>query len=196
MSKIKKVRTIIWPLTIILLLSACTSTKNKDTILKNNSDSKMISDEKEAKEDIAADQGIETLEPVLTLNQALDFFHNTFETNTVNFDLIEFNKNESGSYHYFIEGWDEQYDYQLTLDVGTAEIIDQEKERGNGNGDKLDLDAAIIPKEAMDAALIDNEVETVASWVLKVDPHNRMIYEINFVSGMNEEIDALSGQVQ
>lgn len=176
----------------LLLLTACTTTNDKGSIADGTPETEMPTEAEDAK-DIASTQGIESLEPVLTLDKALELFYNTFENNTINFQSIKFKKDNNGNYRYFIEGWDDIYHYELEIDVGTAEIIEQEKKIADGTGDKLDLDAAITPKAAMDIALEGMESEAVEDWELKVNQNNRMIYEINFLSRLNRKVDALSG---
>lgn len=195
MSNLKKMSAIICPLLFMLMLTACADSKDKD-IISDPATEIDTAKESEEKKDIIDEQGIETLKPVLTLDKALEFFNTTFEKDTMNFEAIEFKKDEKESYLYSIEGWDNQYNYQLALDAGTAEIIEQETKIGDGIGNKLDLKAAISPKDAMEAALIGTEKEAVESWELKVDQSNRMIYEVNFLSGRNQTIDALSGDMQ
>lgn len=190
----KKISTSILSILSFFLLSACTENDSKETISEDTAETEILTEAEDAKE-IASTQGIETLEPVLTLDKALALFYNTFEKEIINIKSIHFKKNESGNYRYFIEGWDERYHYKLKVDVGTAEIIEQEKKIADDNDAKVDLEAAITPKEAMEVALEDLDKEAVESWELKVDQHNRMIYEINFLSGRMQRVDGLTGKV-
>lgn len=195
MRKLMKMKILILSLLPILLFSGCTSKDKKDSITGGTTDTE-VSTEAEDAEEIAITQGIESLKPVLTLDNALDLFYNTFEKEVINFEAIQLVKDDSGNYRYFIEGWDAKYNYELEVDVGTAEIIEQEMTVPVEIGDVLDLEAAITPKKAMDAALAGMNNEAVEGWKLKVDQTNRMIYEISFLSGKNQQIDALTGELQ
>lgn len=194
MKKIKKLSVVVLLTLAISLLSACTGSDDKDTISDDTSETEILTEAEDA-EEIASMQGIETLEPVLTLDKALVLFYNIFEKEQINVESIHFEKDDNGNYRYFIEGWDESYQYELEVDVGTAEIIEQEKELVGDTDAKLDLEAAVTPKEAMDAALEGTNEEAVEGWELKVDPSNRMIYEINFLSGRIQKVDGLTGKV-
>lgn len=194
MEKFKKLNFAVLLLLTIVLLSACADKNNQDTTLNQDAETETLTEAEDA-EEIASAQGIESLEPVLTLDNAFDLFYNTFEKETVNFELIKLEKDHSKSYHYFIEGWDDQYNYQLKIDVGTGEIVEQEMKVSVQTGDTLDLDAAIKPKEAMAVALEGFDNEAVEGWELRVDQTNRMIYEIIFLSGNNQMVDALAGKI-
>lgn len=189
MSSLKKISTTVLLLLVFTLLSACDSVDNKEAISDGSS-------EMEDATEIASNQGIENLEPVLTLDKALELFHSTFGNKASNIESIRFEKDDSENYRYFIEGWDEKYSYKLEIDVGTAEVIEQEIKIPVKIGKKLDLEAAITPKEAMDIALEGVDKEAVEDWELKIDQNNRMIYDIGFLSGLNREVDALSGKMQ
>lgn len=195
MKKCKKIATTLLSLVAISLFSACTRTDDRVDISEEKFESDMTTEADDAKE-IASNQGIEGLEPVLTFDKAIELFYATYENNRINLESIKFEKDDSGNYRYFIEGWDDSYYYKLEIDVGTAEIIKQEKEIAKKTDVKLDLEAAITPKEAMDSALEGIDQEAVEDWELKVDQNNRMIYEIGFLSGNNQKIDGLSGTVQ
>lgn len=177
----------------IFLLVACEGNDNQDISSDHASETEISTDDDNTEESIE-NQGIQNLEPVLTLNNALDLFYTTFETETINIESIQFKRDENENYHYFIAGWDEKYNYQLEVDVGTAEIIEQEMRVPVETGNILDLEAGITPKEAMTAALDKFENEAVEAWKLTVDQTNRMIYEIIFLSGNNQKVDALTGK--
>lgn len=191
----RKIATTILSVIVILLLSACATTKDKAAIYDGKPETETPIEAENTK-DISSTQGIEKLEPVLTLNKALELFYTTFENNKINLKSIKFEKDDSGNYRYYIEGWNDRYHYKLEVDVGTAEIIEQEKKLANDTDVKLDLEAAITPNEAMDSALEGTDQEAVDDWELKVDQNNRMIYEIGFLSGAYQKVDALSGKVQ
>lgn len=191
----RRLGSVILSLITILLFSACSTTEDKNSIADSNSDAKMPIEAKDAGE-VGSTQGIESLEPVLTLGKAVELFYNVFENKTINFESIEFQKNDTGNYRYFIKGWDDKYNYELEVDAGTAEIIEQEMRVPVEISDTLDLEAAITPKDAMNAALEGMPEEAVEGWELKVDENNRMIYGIRFLSGENQIVDGLIGRVQ
>lgn len=194
MKTLKKINKTVLSLVALLLLSACTGINENEMNADNNVEKEMPTEAEDA-EEIASTQGIETLEPVLTFDDALALFYSTFEKENINFEVIQFEKDDSGNYHYVIQGWDDKYTYRLAVDVGTAEIIEQEMKVPVQVDNILDLEAAITPKEAMEAALEDLEDEAVEEWRLKVDSTNRMIYEIEFLSGNSQKVDALTGKV-
>lgn len=194
MRNFKAISILALSIVVFTLLSACTGSDSIKNISKDTSEIESPSDTEDTKE-VESTQGIENLEPVLTLDKALTLFYNTFETEILNVESIHFEKDDNGNYRYFITGWDESYKYELKADVGTAEIIEQEKELVGDTITKLDLEAAISPKEAMEAALEDLDDESVESWELKVDQNNRMIYEIEFLSGQTQIVDGLTGKV-
>lgn len=194
MRNYKKIKTGVVSLVIISSLSACANSTNEDADVEGTADMEITTEAEDAQES-ASTQGIESLKPVLTFEKALDLFYTTFEKETMNFESIKFSKDASGNYRYLIEGWDDSRHYTLELNVGTAEVIEQQTRGLAEHSGILDLEAAITPKEAMDAALEKTDDGAVEEWVLEVDENNRMVYRIYLLSGEIQKVDGLTGRV-
>lgn len=188
MGRFKKISAVMLSFVIIILLISC-----NDLADKNLTTDSQIEKQKDIEKNEPT-QGIEDLEPVLTLDEALTIFFETFEKKSINLYEIEFKTDKREDYRYFIKGWDSNYTYTLELDVETADIIKKERKNNKKINGVLDLDAAITPKKAMDVAVSETKEEAVTNWRL-IEENNQMIYQIGFASGKNQRVNAIDGEL-
>lgn len=133
-------------------------------------------------------KGINNVEFPITLEQAVQIFHETFGEN-INIDEIELDEDIRG-YEYSIAGWDDANDYDIDIDAHTGEIKGQESEPDNDNNDDIiNLENVITPQEAMDIATADAGVDFIESWTLEVDD-GITVYEIDLKGADDITINA------
>lgn len=137
--------------------------------------------------------GIEGLELPVTLNSSIDIFYETFGSEEINIDSIQFEADD-GRYVYSFEGWDDNYDYDLDVDAETSEIIEQEQDDDSDAEDILELEGIITPQAAMEAALEASGSGYVEEWELEVE-NGQTIYDIDIQDGDNQKIDAMTGDI-
>lgn len=182
-----------------LLLAACSSPAEEPIIderaeTEMPAETKIETDEQNTEgRQVQAGQGLEHLALEVTLDDAIDVFFDTFGSEEINIESVELEK-ENGRYEYEIEGWDANYDYELTLDAETSEIVEQEKEKDDDQDDIIDIESVISPLEAMEAALEASGSGYVEEWELEVE-NSRTIYDIEIADGNDQKVDALTGEV-
>lgn len=137
--------------------------------------------------------GIEGIEFEVSLFDAIDLFYDTFGSQDINIEEIEFDS-DGNRYYYEFEGWDGEYEYELEIDAETGELLQQEMELDSETDDILDLDGIITPQEAMSIALEAAGDGYVEEWELEVED-GRTIYDIDIEGARDHEVDAHSGDV-
>lgn len=138
-------------------------------------------------------QGIEGMTFSTTLDDAIDLFYETFGSEDINIEQIDFD-DDDGRYLYEFDGWDGEFEYELDIDAETGEIVKQEQEEETDTDDILNLEGIITPNEAMDAALEASGSGYVEEWQLEVE-NDRTIYDIDVEGGEDQDVDAHSGDV-
>lgn len=136
--------------------------------------------------------GIQGIELPVTLNSAIDIFYETFGTEDIRIDSIQFEEDD-GRYVYDFDGWDGEFEYELKVDAETSETFDQEQEEDSDTEDELNLEDIITPMEAMDAALEASGSGYVEEWELEVED-GQTIYDVDIEDGEDQKIDAVSGE--
>ncbi|TVP90190.1 PepSY domain-containing protein [Alkalibacterium sp.] len=137
--------------------------------------------------------GLESMIFEFNLDDAIDLFYETFESEDINIEEIQF-EHDDNRFVYEFEGWDGEYEYELDIDAETGDIIKQEKDDNDDTEDSLDLDGIISPQEAMETALEASGSGYVEEWKLEVED-GRTIYKIDIEEGDDQEIDAHTGDV-
>lgn len=143
---------------------------------------------------ISESDGIENVEFSVSLNQAVDTFHETFGSTEINIDKVEFERDD-GRYKYKIDGWDGVNEYELKIDAETNEILEQETESDTDTDDIIDFSRVISPSEAMAIALTEAGGGYVKEWELEADD-NKVEYEIDIEGAEDQDVDAYSGEIR
>ena len=100
-----------------------------------------------------------------------------------------------GDYHYDIQGWDNDNEYDMEVSADTGEIIRQDTEADNDtDDDMLDIGNYILPAEAMSAAADVSNSDHIEGWSLDIDD-GRAIYEIDFQGEDDIDVDAETGEI-
>lgn len=197
MAKFKIAKYGVLSLSAGLVLSACGGEETTETT--DMTDDTEVTENNETTEDTTNDdmsqvdvKGIEALDFSVSLNDAVDVFYETFESENINIESIQFDE-DSGRYMYSIDGWDGEFNYELNIDADTSETFEQEKEEDTDKENTINIEEIIMPKEAMDAALEASGSGYVEEWELEVE-NNQTIYDIDIEGGGDDQtIDALSG---
>ena len=140
-------------------------------------------------------KGIHNVEFPITLEQAVQIFHETFGENS-NIDEIELDEDIRG-YEYSLSGWDDANDYDIDIDAHSGEIKGQESDPDDDDDDDddiINLENVIAPQEAMDIATADAGVDFIESWTLDVDD-GITVYEIDFKGADDITINAETGDI-
>jgi len=159
----------------------------------DETDDSEVTDDTDTNDDVdqMATAGIQGINLPVTLNSAIDIFYETFGTEDISINSIQFDEDD-GRYVYDFEGWDGSFNYELKVDAETSEVFDQEQEEDSETEDELNLDNIINPIEAMDAALEASGSGYVEEWELEVE-NDQTIYNIDVEDGDDQKIDAVSG---
>ena len=137
--------------------------------------------------------GILNVEFEVALEDAIQTFYDTFGED-VNIDQVEFDS-DMGDYHYDIQGWDNDNEYDMEVSADTGEIIRQDTEADNDtDDDMLDIGNYILPAEAMSAAADVSNSDHIEGWSLDIDD-GRAIYEIDFQGEDDIDVDAETGEI-
>lgn len=139
-------------------------------------------------------QGLESMTFEVSLEDAISTFYDTFGSEDINIEEIQFNRDD-GRFLYEFEGWDDQSDYELDIDAETGDIVQQEQdEDSDTDGDILELDSIVSPEDAMSTALEAAGSGYVEEWDLEVD-NGVTVYEIDVQDGDDQKVDALTGEL-
>lgn len=189
-------------LSTTLTLAACSSPDEEETTVDTELETEETLDNENEEEttkdsttEIEEKKGLSTASLELTLDDAANLFTNHFDSQEMNIESIEL-KEKANQYIYELEGWDDQYEYELEFDAENSEILEEEKEKSDDDQeDILNLKSAISPLEAMEVALeLTNENAYVTEWELEIED-GQMIYDIDVENGEDQKIDALTGEV-
>ena len=201
----KKMNILTIALSATFLLGACSSDSSDEELIEsepktevemeNESDNENEETEESNEIENQADQkGLTNVSLEVTLDDAVNLFYDQFESQEINIESIEL-KEKNGRYIYELEGWDGQYEYELEFDAETSEILEEEKEKSNDKEGILDVESAVSPLVAMNAALeLSDESAYVKEWELELEG-DQMIYDIDIENGRDQKIDALTGEV-
>lgn len=206
MNKVKGMKFGILSLSSFFVLAACTNdntTTNDDTIadtaeeIIESSESigtEVSSDATDMTSDsMVTGAGIENMEFMVSLDDAITTFRDTFAGDNINIDSVQFEMDDN-RYVYSIDGWDDTNDYELKIDAETGDILAQEQEEDTDADDMLTVEGIVSPKEAMNAALAASGEGYVKEWELEVE-NDQTIYDIDIEDGSDQKVDALSGDV-
>lgn len=206
MNKVKGMKLGILSLSSFFVLAACTNdntTTDDDTIadtaeeILESSESmgtEVSSDTTDMTSDsMATGAGIENMGFMVSLDDAITTFRDTFTGDNINIDSIQFEMDDN-RYVYSIDGWDDANDYELDIDAETGDILSQEQEEDTDADDMLAVEGIVSPKEAMDAALAASGEGYVKEWELEVE-NDQTIYDIDIEDGSDQKVDALTGDV-
>lgn len=137
--------------------------------------------------------GILNVEFEVALEDAVQTFYDTFGED-VNIDQVEFDA-DMGDYHYDIQGWDNENEYDMEVSADTGEIIREDTEADSDtDDDMLDIGNYILPEEAMSAAADVSNSDHIEGWSLDIDD-GRAVYEIDFQGADDIDVDAETGEI-
>lgn len=138
--------------------------------------------------------GIENIDFPITVEDAVSTFNNAF--GSPNIDTIEFDRDD-GRYVYDFDGWDDQAEYEMTIDAQTGEILSQDTDDDDDadEDDRLELDGIISPQEAMGIALEESSGNYVEEWDLDTD-FGETVYEIDIEGDNDIDVDAQTGEIR
>lgn len=141
-----------------------------------------------------ASEGILSMTFQISLEDAVQTFHDTFGEN-VNIEEVEFDE-DHGEYYYEIDGWEGNKEYELDIHANTGEI---RKESTDDNEDPdddiLEIENYITPEEAMQAAIDASTTDFVEEWTLEFED-GRPVYDIDLQGADDVEVDAETGEVR
>jgi len=141
-----------------------------------------------------ASEGILSMTFQISLEDAVQTFHDTFGEN-VNIEEVEFDE-DHGEYYYEIDGWEGNKEYELDIHANTGEI---RKESTDDNEDPdddiLEIENYITPEEAMQAAVDVSTTDFVEEWTLEFED-GRPVYDIDLQGADDVEVDAETGEVR
>ena len=151
--------------------------------------------DKENKVESVQLEGLEQIDLELTIDDFITFFQQSFNSRKIHIEAIELElDDEQDRYVYEIEGWDDEYRYELKVNAKDLRIIAQEKKEHFESRDILDLANIIPPKEAMMKAIEANAGSRVEEWELEMD-QGRLVYVIDFSDGEEQIVNALTGEL-
>lgn len=189
MSKTKAVTFGLLTLSAGALLAAC---DGGETTVEINPDEEMT-DSDSADDEMDESAGIEDMEFSVTLDDAVNDFYETFGSEEINISEIQFNQDDD-QYVYEIEGWDGEFHFVLITTADIGQTIDQEQEVDSEAEDMLELEDIVTPQAAMEAALEESGSGYVEEWELEVE-NDQTVYTIDIEDGDDQQIDALTGDV-
>lgn len=138
--------------------------------------------------------GIENMEFSITLDNALEIFYETFGSEEINIDQIDFD-DDNGRYLYEISGWDGEFEYELDIDAETGEVVQQEQEQDTETNDILDLAGLITPSEAMEIALEASGAGYVEEWQLELE-NGQTFFDVDIENGTDQKVNAQTGELR
>lgn len=140
-----------------------------------------------------ASAGILSMDFQVSLEDAIQTFRDTFGEN-VNIEQIEFD-DDDGQYHYDLQGWDDQNEYEMEVDAESGDILDQSAEsEEDPEEEALDIGSYVAPEEAMNAAAESANTDVVEGWTLDMED-GQALYEIDLEGADDVDVDAVSGEV-
>lgn len=204
---IQKIKLGVLSLSAVALLAACANddaelTDNpvvEDPVTEEPTDNTNETDEATEPEEPTnvmgsqdTSNGIYDVEFPVTLEQATELFAQTFGED-VNISSIELDEDIRG-YEYDLSGWDGEQEYELSLDAHSGEIKKQDIEQDNDRDDIINFDNIITPREAMEIAVNDTEVDFIEGWSLEEDD-GIIVYEIDLQGSDDITLNAETGDI-
>ena len=204
---IQKIKLGVLSLSAVALLAACANddaelTDNpvvEDPVTEEPTDNTNETDEATEPEEPTnvmgsqdTSNGIYDVEFPVTLEQATELFAQTFGQD-VNISSIELDEDIRG-YEYDLSGWDDEQEYELSLDAHSGEIKKQDIEQDNDRDDIINFDNIITPREAMEIAVNDTGVDFVEGWSLEEDD-GIIVYEIDLQGSDDITLNAETGDI-
>ena len=204
---IQKIKLGVLSLSAVALLAACANddaelTDNpvvEDPVTEEPTDNTNETDEATEPEEPTnvmgsqdTSNGIYDVEFPVTLEQATELFAQTFGQD-VNISSIELDEDIRG-YEYDLSGWDGEQEYELSLDAHSGEIKKQDIEQDNDRDDIINFDNIITPREAMEIAVNDTEVDFIEGWSLEEDD-GIIVYEIDLQGSDDITLNAETGDI-
>ena len=138
-------------------------------------------------------EGLEEIDLELTIDDLIEFFFQSFNSQEIHIESIELER-DTDRYVYEIEGWDEEYRYELKVNAKDLRLIAQEKKENAEAREILDLSDMIPPKEAMMKAIEASGGGPVEEWELEKE-QNQLIYAIDISEGEDQKINAVTGEL-
>ena len=123
-------------------------------------------------------KGIENKEFDYSMEDAVQVFNDTFANAKITSVKID---NDSNSYVYEVEGYNDTNSVEIKMDANSGEVIkkDDSDDRDDTSGDDvLDLEGLVSPQEAMKAALDEVGSGYAKEWGLD-SKDGKMYYEID-----------------
>lgn len=138
--------------------------------------------------------GLEEKEFALSLDDAVAKFKETFPAEGVEVTSVELDE-EDGRYVYDVQGYDQEKEYEATIDAESGEIISSEEEVDDVDPDDvaIDFEKILSPKEAMTKAM-ENNNGYVKSYELEWED-DKMTYDIDVQDGDEVKLDAETGDI-
>ena len=204
---IQKIKLGVLSLSAVALLAACANddaelTDNpvvEDPVTEEPTDNTNETDEATEPEEPTnvmgsqdTSNGIYDVEFPVTLEQATELFAQTFGED-VNISSIELDEDIRG-YEYDLSGWDDEQEYELSLDAHSGEIKKQDIEQDNDRDDIINFDNIMTPREAMEIAVNDTGVDFVEGWSLEEDD-GIIVYEIDLQGADDITLNAETGDI-
>lgn len=123
-------------------------------------------------------KGIENTEFDYSMEDAVRVFNDTFANAKITSVKID---NDSNSYVYEVEGYNDTNSVEIKMDANSGEVIkkdDSDDRDDNSEDDVLDLEGLVSPQEAMKAALDEVGSGYAKEWELD-SKDGKMYYEID-----------------
>lgn len=138
--------------------------------------------------------GLEEKEFALSLDDAVAKFKEIFPAEGVEVTSVELDE-EDGRYVYDVQGYDQEKEYEATIDAESGEIISSEEEVDDVDPDDvaIDFEKILSPKEAMTKAM-ENNNGYVKSYELEWED-DKMTYDIDVQDGDEVKLDAETGDI-
>lgn len=140
-------------------------------------------------------KGIATKKFDVSMEQAVDKFKETFPDAKITSVGID---NDSNSYVYQIEGFNDTNEVEVNVDAMTGEIVKQDTDDRDDeiDDDVLDLEGIVTPQEAMKTALEKVGSGYAKEWSLD-SKNGKVYYEVD-IEGSDKDnddvhIDAITG---
>lgn len=194
MKQIKRNIPVSLSLVLILMLVACVSPTEEKTRPKQETmtEQPKMEEPEEVSPRLEAGEGLEHLALEVTLDDVIEIFFSHYPTENIHLHTIQLME-ENNRYLYLLTGGDDTASYHLKVDATTSEIFEKETVTEKEEKEALDVEAVISPFEAMEAALTASGCGYVEKWTLTLR-QDQILYLIFIKEGVNQKIDALTGE--
>lgn len=200
----RKVKLVVLSMSTLLLLAACG--ENTDTTLtpiEPETEESVETDESNTNTPVETDEeptqttkGIQDVDFEVSLDDAVQRFMDTFPE-AEGIDKVQFDVDD-GRFEYELDGFNAGYEFELTIDAETGDILEQSTDDDDDHEVAIDFGNIISPQEAMSFALEAAGSGYVKEWELETDD-GRTYYEIDIEGADNNvdsvDIDAVSGDI-